>query len=100
MVIREFIDSLELGTEANLIIIRDDLAPLDSVSNHIVIYVDEDCGYDETEQPGSVADTEIMPILEFWENLIDRSFLVPADEGVTVDLMSILTLTRLQPART
>ncbi|KAJ5409952.1 uncharacterized protein N7487_004311 [Penicillium crustosum] len=100
VVIREFIDSLESGTEANLIIIRDDLAPLDSASNHIVIHVDEDCGYDETEQPGSVADTEIMPTLEFWENLIDGSFLVPADEGATVDLTSILTLTRLQPART
>ncbi|KAL2695809.1 hypothetical protein AAEP93_003109 [Penicillium crustosum] len=59
----------------------DDLAPLDSASNHIVIHVDEDCGYDETEQPGSVADTEIMPTLEFWENLIDGSFLVPADEA-------------------
>lgn len=79
MVIREFIDSPESGTEANPIVIRDDPAPLDSASNHIVIHVDEDCGYDETEQPGSVADTEIMPTPEFRENSIDGSFLVPAD---------------------
>lgn len=78
--------------------IRDDPAPLDSASNPIVIRVDEDCGYDEMEQPGSVADSEIMATPEFWENLIDGSFLVPADEGATVDLTSILALTRL-PAR-
>lgn len=100
MVICEFIDSPESDTETNPIVIRDDPAPLDSASNHIVIHVDEDCGYDEVEQPGSVTDTEIMATSEFWENLIDGSFLVPADEGVTVDLPSILALTRLQPART
>lgn len=100
MVIREFIDSPESGTEANPIVIRDDPAPLDLASNHIVIHVDENCGYDETEQPGSVADTEIIAIPEFWENLIDGRFLILADEGTTVDLTSILGLTRLQPAKT
>ncbi|KAJ5608570.1 hypothetical protein N7537_005189 [Penicillium hordei] len=100
VVIHEFIDSPESGIEANPIVIRDDPTPLDSASNHIVIHVDEDCGYDETEQPGSIADTKIMATPEFWENLIYRSFLVPEDEGATVDLTSILTLTRLQPART
>lgn len=100
MVIREFTDSPESGTEANPIVIRHDSAPLDSASNHIVIHVNEDCAYDETEQPGSVADAETMPSPELWENLIDGGFLVPADEGATVDLTSILALARLQPVRT
>ena len=75
--------------------IGDDPAPLGSASNPIVIHVDEDCGYNEAEQLGSDADTEIMATPEFWEKLIDESFPVPADEGSAVSLTSVLTPTKL-----
>ncbi|OQD78027.1 hypothetical protein PENANT_c097G09795 [Penicillium antarcticum] len=80
LVIHELIDAPESGTEANPIVIGDDPAPLGSASNPIVIYVDEDCGYDEAEQLGSDADTEVMATPEFWEKLIDENFPAPADE--------------------
>ncbi|KAG0153424.1 hypothetical protein PDIDSM_5277 [Penicillium digitatum] len=85
LVIHELIDSPEPGTEANPIVIGDNPAPLGSASNPIVIHVDEDCGYDEAEQPGSDADTEIIAPPEFWEKLIDESFPVPADERTDVN---------------
>jgi hypothetical protein len=74
-------------------VIGDDPAPLGSASNPIVIYVEEDCGYDEAEQLGSDADTEIMATLEFWEKLIDESFPVSADERTEVNAVSVLSST-------
>ncbi|KAJ5474089.1 hypothetical protein N7475_003655 [Penicillium sp. IBT 31633x] len=93
LVIHELIDSSELGTEANPIVIEDDYAPLGSTSNPIVIHVDEDCGHDEAEQLGSDADTEIMTTPEFWEILIDESFPTPADERADVNFVSVLSPT-------
>ena len=93
LAIYEFIDSPDLGTEANPIVIGDNPVPLGSASNPIMIYVDKDCGYDEAEQLGSDADTEIMAIPEFWENLIDESFPVPVNERVDVNSVSVLSPT-------
>ncbi|KAJ5277590.1 hypothetical protein N7534_003659 [Penicillium rubens] len=93
LVIHELTDSSELGTEANPIVIGDDPAPLGSASNPIVIHVDEDCGYDEAEQLGSDADTEIMATPEFWEILIDESFPAPAEERADVNSVSALSPT-------
>ncbi|CAG8206107.1 unnamed protein product, partial [Penicillium nalgiovense] len=90
---RELIDSPESGTEANPIVIGDDPAPLGSASNPIVIHVDEDCGYNEAEQLGSDADTEIMATPEFWEKLIDESFPAPADERADINSVSVLSPT-------
>ncbi|EKV04138.1 hypothetical protein PDIP_88570 [Penicillium digitatum Pd1] len=90
LVIYELIDSSELGTEANPIVIGDDPAPFGSASNPIVIHVDEDCGHDEAEQLGSDADTEIMATPEFWEKLIDESLPAPADERADVNSVSVL----------
>jgi hypothetical protein len=61
-------------------VIGDDLAPLGSASNPIVIHVDEDWCYDKTDQRSSDTDTEVMATPEFWEALIDESFSVQADE--------------------
>jgi hypothetical protein len=58
-----------------------------------VIHVDEDCGYDEAEQLGSDADTEIMATPEFWEKLIDESFPAPEDERADVNPVSVLSPT-------
>ncbi|KAJ5588485.1 hypothetical protein N7537_011163 [Penicillium hordei] len=69
LVIHEFIDSPELGTEANSIVIRDVSATLGSASIPIVGYIDEDCGYGEMEPLVSDADTDIMATPEFLENL-------------------------------
>jgi hypothetical protein len=74
-------------------VIGDDPAPLGSASNPIVIHVDEDCGYDEAEQLGSDADTEIMATPEFWEILIDESFPAPAEERADVNSVSALSPT-------
>ncbi|KAJ5464327.1 uncharacterized protein N7458_000013 [Penicillium daleae] len=71
--------SPEFGTQANPIVIGDDLAPLDSASNPIVIYVDED-------HFGSDVDTEIITTPEFWETLISGDFAIPADEGEAIVL--------------
>lgn len=60
--------------------IGDDLAPLGSTSNPIVIHADEGWWRDETYQLGSDTDTEVMATPEFWEALIDESFSVQADE--------------------
>jgi hypothetical protein len=56
----EFVDSLDLGTEANPIVIEDDPAPLGSESNPIVIYVEEYRSYSETKRLSSNRDTEII----------------------------------------
>ncbi|CAG8046257.1 unnamed protein product [Penicillium nalgiovense] len=93
LVIHELIDSPELGTEANPIVIGDDPAPLGSASNPIVIHVDENCGYYEAEQLGSDADTEVMATPEFWEKLIDDNFPAPADERADVNSLSVLSPT-------
>jgi hypothetical protein len=58
--IREFIDSSDLGTEANPIVIKDDPTPLGSESNPIVIYVEEYRSYSKTERLSSDRDTEII----------------------------------------
>jgi hypothetical protein len=90
------VDSPKPGTKANPIVIEDDLAPLGSASNPIVIYVDEEhCGHDKAEELDSDVDTEIMATPEFWENLTDECFPVPKDEGVVVGSTSVLTPTRL-----
>ncbi|KAJ5800703.1 uncharacterized protein N7518_002771 [Penicillium psychrosexuale] len=85
LAIYEFIDSPDLGTEANPIVIRDDPIPLGLASNPIMIYVDKDCGYDKAEQLSSNADTEIIAIPEFWENLIDKSFPILVNERIDVN---------------
>lgn len=95
LVIHELVDSPEPGTKANPIAIGDELAPLGSDSNAIVIHVDEDCGRDKAEQLDSDADTEIMATSEFWENLMDECFPVPTDEGAAVGSTSVLTPTSL-----
>lgn len=61
--------------------IGDDLAPLGSPSNLIVIHVDEDWRHDGIDQLDSDADIEIMATPEFWETWVDESLTVPADEG-------------------
>jgi hypothetical protein len=76
--------SPESGTQANPIVISDDLAPLGSASNPIVIYVDEGWCRNGTDHFGSDVDTEIITTPEFWETLISGDFAIPADEGEAV----------------
>ncbi|EKV19134.1 hypothetical protein PDIG_06310 [Penicillium digitatum PHI26] len=90
LAIYELIDSSELGTEANPIVIGDDPTPFGSASNPIVIHIDEDCGHKEAEQLGSDADTEIMATPEFWEILIDESLPASAHECADVNFVSVL----------
>lgn len=97
MVVRDSIVSPELGTQANPIVIGDDLAPLGSASNPIVIYVGECSCRNGTDQVGFDADTEIMTTLECWETLIDGDFTVPADEGEAVVHPPIRSLVREDP---
>lgn len=59
----------------------DDLVPLGSTSNRILIHVGEDWGHGETDQLSAEASTEIMTTPEFGENLIDESFPSLANEG-------------------
>ncbi|KAJ5990343.1 hypothetical protein N7522_010550 [Penicillium canescens] len=68
--VREFVDSSDLGTEANPIVIEDDPAPLGSESNPIVIHVDEHRSYSETEQLSSDGDTETISESS-WERHVD-----------------------------
>jgi hypothetical protein len=65
VVVCDSIVAPELGTYANPIVIVDDLAPLGSASNPIVIYVDEGWCRDELDQLDSDADTVIMATPEF-----------------------------------
>jgi hypothetical protein len=58
--IREFVDSLDLGTEANPIIIEDNPTPLGSESNPIIIHIEEYCSYSKTKRLSSNRDTEII----------------------------------------
>lgn len=90
VVVRDSIVSPDLGTEANPIVIGDDLAPLGSASNPFVIHVDEDFCPEGADQFSSDADTEIMATPEFWENLIDEGFPAPANEGTDVGPTSLL----------
>lgn len=94
MVIRNFIDSPEPDVESNPIVIGGDLAPLGSASNPIVIHVDENCGHYATALSGSDVETEIMATPEFWENLIDKSFREPTNEGAAIDRPPVRAPTR------
>jgi hypothetical protein len=69
VVVRDSIVAHELGTQANPIVIGDDLAPLGSASNSIVIQVDEGWCHDDPDQLGSDADTEVMATPQFWGTL-------------------------------
>jgi hypothetical protein len=89
VVVRDSIVSPKLGTEANPILIGDDLAPLGSFSNPIVIHVDEGWCRDETDQLDSDADTEIMATQESWGTLIGGNFAVPVGENAAVDSSSV-----------
>ncbi|KAJ5489166.1 hypothetical protein N7539_004056 [Penicillium diatomitis] len=82
------------GTQANPILIGDDLAPLGSASNPIVIHVNEGWYGDEPDRLGSDADTEIIATPEFWETLIGRNLAAPVDEGEAVDSSSVRAPTR------
>ncbi|GIK06063.1 hypothetical protein Aspvir_010181 [Aspergillus viridinutans] len=75
----------ELGTYANPIVIGDDLAPLGSASNPIVIQVDEGWCREEPDQLGSDADTEIMATPEFWETLTGANFAIPVKDDAAID---------------
>lgn len=75
----------ELGTDANPIVIGDDLAPLGSASNPIVIQVDEGWCRDEPTQLGSDADTEIMATPEFWGTLTGANVAVPVKDDAAID---------------
>jgi hypothetical protein len=74
----------ELGTQSNPIFVDDDLAPLGSAINPIVIY--EDWYHDETDLLDYDADTEIMTTPEFWENLINRAFPASASDGASASV--------------
>lgn len=65
------IDSSDLGTKANTIVIEDDPAPL-SQSNPVVIHVEEELSYFKTEQLNSDDDTEIIAE-SWWERFLDES---------------------------
>ncbi|KAI3123917.1 hypothetical protein CBS147326_8489 [Penicillium roqueforti] len=66
------IDSSDLGTKANTIVIEDDPAPLGSQSNPVVIHVEEELSYFKTEQLNSDDDTEIIAE-SWWERFLDES---------------------------
>ncbi|OKP09487.1 hypothetical protein PENSUB_5165 [Penicillium subrubescens] len=83
-----------LGTYANPIVIGDDLAPLGSASNPIVIQVDEGWCQDEPDQLGSDADTEIMATPEFWGTLTAGHLAVPVKDDVALDSSSVRVPTR------
>jgi hypothetical protein len=78
----------ELGTQANPILIADDLAPLGSASNPIVIQVDEGWYHDDSDQRGSDADTVIMASPEFWGTLTGGNFAGPVKDA-SIDSSSI-----------
>jgi hypothetical protein len=94
VVVRDSIVAPELGIYANPIVIGDDLAPLGSASNPIVIHVDEGWYRDEPDQLGSNADTVTMATPEFWGTLTGGNFALPADEATAVDSSSVCALTR------
>jgi hypothetical protein len=97
VIVRNPIVSPELGTQAYPIVIGDDLAPLGSASNPIVIHVDENWYSDEPDQLGSDADTEIMATPDFWETLVGRNLAAAPEgegEGEAVNTSSVHVPTR------
>lgn len=79
----------ELGTQTNPILIADDLAPLGSASNPIVIQVDEGWCRDDSDQRDSDADTVIMATPEFWGTLTSGNFAGPVKDDASIDSSSI-----------
>jgi hypothetical protein len=66
-------------------VIVDDLAPLGSASNPIVIQVDEGWCRNEPDQLGSDADTEIVATPEFWGTLTGAHVAVPVKDDAAID---------------
>jgi hypothetical protein len=91
VVVRDSIVAPELGTQTNPMIVGDDPALLSSASNPIVIYINECCCRDETDQFYSDADTEIMATLEFSGTWTDGNLAAPGNKGAAIDSSSVLT---------
>lgn len=85
----------ESGTQANPILIADDLAPLGLASNPIVIQVNEGQCRDNSDQRSSDADTVIIATPDFWEALTGRNFADPVKDNASIDSSSIYIPTGL-----
>lgn len=94
MVVYDSIVTLGLGTYANPIVIGDDLTPLGSASNPIIIQVNESWCQDKPDQRSSDADTEIIATPEFWGTLATRHLAVPVKDDIALDSSSVSVLTR------
>jgi hypothetical protein len=91
VVVCDSIVTPELGTYPNPIVNADDLAPLGSASNPIVIHVNEGWCRDKPDQLDSDANTKVIATPEFWGTLTGGNIAIPISEEGARGFSSVST---------